>query len=253
MSSQTLSPSRLTAKAAGLKPMGSRKAEEECRCAMCGTKILAGEMIDDFAPGDGFTDHPALNYPLSPVICGDCKAVWRKEFMQKYSKSIISEEGVFPSAKMENQAHWLLNPPNPPFIFILSDQQQQHLIWRAPVNLSRDVYQIRFGGTVMTVRRDMLLKAFSAAKRLVETFNAGKSKAEQFKGKHPFVRLDWNLEDLNHGMLRQDFARLEDEQSKQDIALLRRLTNGELWALCVLLAGKDPVKPEPVCTPTSGL
>lgn len=251
MSDQTtLSPSRLVVTAAGLKPVGTTRAASPCRCAMCGTEIQAGELLDAFMPGDAFTDTPALAAPTSTVVCGDCKAVWRKEFMQKYSKSVICAEGVFPFAKMENQAYWLLNPPATPYIVIVSDQQQQHLVWRAPVNTSQDLMRIRFGGAVLAIRRQVLRQALEASSRLTERLNAGNKKAGT---KTPFERLDWHIEDLRHGRLRLDILALTDEQSRQDINLLRRLTPGEYWALCVLIAGKTPVRPDPVITPATGM
>lgn len=243
-----ISPSKLTVMAAGIAPVGSRKAQEDERCAMCGTSILAGDLIDDFSPGDSFTDHPALAAKCSRVICADCKAVWRKEFMQKYSKSVICKDGVFPFAKMENQAYWLLEPPETPFVIIVSDQQQQHLIWRAPVNYSRDLYQIRFGSTILTIRRPILLESVKAARSLVDAMNAGGKKPAI---KNPFERLDWAIEDLRHGRLRQDVLALPD--AEKEIALLRSLTPGEMWGLCVLLAGKGPVRPDPSITPKTGL
>lgn len=245
-----ISPSHLTVMAAGLQPIGIWRAGTPCRCAMCGTAIQTGELADNFLPGDSFTDHPALAAKSSGVICGDCKAVWRKEFLQKYSKSVICEEGVFPFAKMENQAYWLLNPPNTPFIMMLSDQQQQHLVWRAPVNLSRDLYQIRFGGSVLTIRRPVLLEALAASKYLAGRLNEG-AKKPAFKS--PFERLDWNMADLRHGRLRHEALALRDEEALKAIALLRSITPGEAWALCVLLAGKEPVRPEPAITPQTGL
>lgn len=245
-----LSPSRLTVLASGIQPAGSRKSKNECRCAMCGTTIFAGDLIDDFAPGDAFTDYPALAAKSSDVICADCKAIWRQEFLQKYSKSVICDEGVFPFAKMENQAYWLLNPPQSPFIMILSDQQQQHLIWRAPVNLSRDLYQIRFGSALLTIRRLILVEAMEASRYLVELLNATEKKP---RTKSPFVRLDWEMSDLRHGRLRDEVLSLPGDEAQKMVGLLRSLTPGESWALCVLLAGKEPVRPEPVLTPKTGL
>ena len=245
-----ISPSKLAVTAAGIRPVGSQRAKKECRCAMCGTEIKVGELLDDFVTGAGFTDYPALACKPSKVICGDCKAVWRKEFMQKYSKAVISEEGIFPFAKMENQAYWLLNPPKTPFIMMVSDQQQQHLVWRCPVNYSSEIYQLRFGGSTMTIRRTVLLDALAAAQLLVRTFNEGKKKGEQIK--NPFWRLDWNMLDLRHGLLRNDLASLQDDESMKAKDLLRSISSGEMWALCVLLAGKEPVRPDPVVTPSNG-
>lgn len=253
-----LSPSRLTVLAAGIKGVGTRQAKEACRCAMCGTTIQQGELLDDFSPGDSFTDYPSLACPTSKVICGDCKAVWRKEFMQKYSKAVITAEGIFPFAKMENQAYWLLNPPSTPFLIIVSDQQQQHLVWRAPVNRSRDIYQIRYGGSVLTIRPKKLAEALEASAFLVERVNQGLGKGMKAI-KNPFERLDWEMKDLRHGRLRRDVLSLLNEPSadeariKNSIALLQGMSAGEMWAMCAMLSGKLPVKPEPVLSPKNPL
>jgi CRISPR type IV-associated protein Csf1 len=239
MSNSFVSPSHLVIEATGIPPLGTRKAKEAYRCAMCGIEIHPGDMIDDFLPGEAFTDHPSLADQGSHVICGACKAIWNKDFTQKYSKTVISREGIFPFAKMEHQAYWLMEPPEPPFIMIQSDQQQQHLIWRAPVNLSREVFAIRYGNRILTIRRGFLQEAVEACKSLAAKLPKKTGKSVKL----PFHRLDWKLESLSHGRWRNE---LYDLDAGEEISTIKRMSFGELWGACVILNSKAVSKPEAV-------
>lgn len=237
------SPSELAVTAAKLEPSGTHHASGLCHCAMCGLTIQAGELISDFNYGDTFTDFNALAYRESKVICGNCRTIWRSEFMGGYAKSVMTEQGIFPFSKMENQAYFLLNPPRTPFLMLLSDQKKQHLVWRSPINTVRDVFAFRFGSALLVIRHQYLLQALDATKLLVDKHNEGKKKMHHIKT--PFVRLDWNLTSPSHGQIRESVLSLDDAESRRAVGLLRGATHGEKWALCPILACKSPVKPEP--------
>ncbi|MYM92617.1 type IV CRISPR-associated protein Csf1 [Duganella vulcania] len=249
MSSAIESPSKLAALAAGLQPLGA-PAQASGICALCGYAHGAGDVVSPFSPGDTFTDYTSMRGKGSKTVCGWCMATWGPDFTQRYTKSVITRDGVFPAASNDHIAWWLLNPPKGSWVFMLSDQKRQHLIWRAPVNTSDQVYQVRFGELVLTVRRAMLEKGADAARRLAQAASAGRKGAAL---KSPFVRLSRDIDTPAHGALRHELYEMatRDSQVADDIAVMHSLTPGELWGLTAVLYAATPSRPEPKLVPAA--
>lgn len=173
-----LSPSRLALEAAGRKPVGSHVATADMgACAMCGTTIGPGDIYSPFEVTNTFMDRPSLADPFSYLACGHCTVVRsEKEFLQRFSKSVVTRDGFFKIASNDDQASFFLNPPAPPFLAFVSDATQQHLIWRTPVSYSKDVFQLRFGNRVLMIRHKVMMRtlaAFNALHALLETHVSG--------------------------------------------------------------------------------
>lgn len=235
----------------GIAPTGTEQADHAGECAMCGGHYNKGDVVEPFKPEASFTDYTALAFPQATHICGACKALWRREFMQTYSKVVVSEEGMHMFASNDNQAYWLLEPPKPPFMMLISDQQLMHIVWKTPVSLSRDFYFVRLGEKTFSIRRNLLKDAREAAFLLSDAINkntkekAGK-KGQEAKFRSPFDRLDRNLENGLHGMISYFTKQLSNEipELKESVRLLERLTPGELWGLTSILYAKNPTKSE---------
>lgn len=241
------SPSELVLRACGRQPLGA-PAKKPGRCAMCGFEHQPGDMVEPFKPGDSFTDWSSLRNPESRVVCGWCAAVRGKEFTQTYAKSVVCSEGLFPFAKNDHIAYWLLNPPSGPFLMFASDQKIQHVIWRTDVSRSPDVYNIRYGEQQFMIRREKLLSGLDACRQITAALNAGRKKAAI---NTPFKLLSRDLSSLDHGALRSDVLELakSDTAVQQAINELMTLTHGEIWGLNALIYAKEPHRPEPVFIP----
>jgi len=246
----SLHPSRLAVQAAGRDHTGVMSAQAPGACAMCGQHHAIGDPVTPFVPTDSFTDYPALRAKSSRIICGWCAATCNDIFTQKVLKTVICRDGIFPAASNVHIAYWLLNPPDGPWMWVQGDQKKQHIIWRTPVNTSRDVYQVRNGEQVLTVRRQRLLPAVEAARRLARAASAGRKGAAL---KSPFVRLSRDLDDPAHGCIRADLhaKALTDDAVATDVRQIQSLTAGELWALTALLyAEPEATRPQPYFTPS---
>lgn len=247
-----ISASVLMANSIGIPLAGSEKASHDGHCAMCGVDYHQGDWVEPFDPGTTFTDFTALAYPQATHVCGACKALWRREFMQTYSKVVVSSEGMHTFASNDNQAYWLLEPPEPPFLMLISDQQLMHIVWKTPVSMSKDLYFVRLGEKTLSIRRPMLIAARDAAHRLSDAINA--KEAEKIQGKKqkepkfrsPFLRLDRNFANAMHGQISPMVRILAEERTelRGDVELLERLTPGELWGLTSVLYAKSPTKSE---------
>jgi CRISPR type IV-associated protein Csf1 len=231
----TVSPSRLFREAAGIASKGELEMPDDGCCAQCAAPIRRGEPAASTAlwiARESFNNKIDLGAPESPYVCGDCCALYHKDFLQKYSKSYACRDGVFRLASNAEQSWFLLHPPEPPFIALISDTQQQHLIWRAPVNWSTAQVKVRMGDRVLLLRRPVLLRAVEAVARC----GAAMERAG-IKGRHPFQKLDRELGNMEGSAIRQDVRRLAagDTALAADLALFEALSMGELWGLTVLI------------------
>jgi len=242
--STTQSPSKVAIQAAGRSPVAVQQAKGHGICAMCGYPHAAGDAVVPFKPGDdSFTDYAALKGPNSDLICGWCAAAWNIDFTQRALKSVMCADGVFSAASNADIAYWLHNPPTGAWLWIMGDQQRQHIVWRATVNVSTEVFQVRQGENNMTIRRKRVFEALDAAKRLAAVASVGR-KGAPFKS--PFVRLSRDLDEPSHGRIRHDLhaKALTDPQVAFDVRLVQSCTPGELWALtAVLYASPNPERP----------
>ena len=244
----TLSPSRIALQAARREPVGAFKVKCDGYCAFCGHTYLAGELAMPFAPERSFTDYGSMKRPGSKLLCGWCAGAWHIDFTQKALKTVMCDDGVFPAASNADIAYWLTNPPKGNWIWVIGDQKRQHIVWRATVNTSQEIFQVRRGENNMTIRRAYLFVAVDAAKNLAAIASTGRKGAAL---KSPFIRLSRDLDEPVHGMIREDLHRLAqtDVQVSEDVHVLQSCTPGELWALTALLyAEASAVKPRALFT-----
>lgn len=223
---QLLSPSRIAAAALGLTPVGHPwgGAPGTLLCALERRPLEPGEPCLPFKPGPNFLDNTSITD--SSVISGAAALFMAKAVMLKTQRAVFSGEGAFSLATDAARAWFFLTPPKPPYVAVIADSMLQHLIWRAPVNLSQDLIRFRHGHKLLTVRRPRLIEAM----RVLNALDAPAFVALDRDGKHP-----------GHGVLR---ASCPPEIARQ----LVDLTPGELLALATL-AKKNPVtpaRPEPI-------
>jgi CRISPR type IV-associated protein Csf1 len=245
-----ISPTQLIIRSLGMQPEGTERAEVAGRCVMCGGDYSAGELVEPFSPKDSFTEYSDLQNPSGTHICGACKATWRKEFMQNYTKSVVCEGGLYPFFSNDAVGYWILNPPPPPYLMFISTQQLGHIVWKAPVNLSRDLMLVRYNDKVLKIRRDHLLKCVTAVRLLSDLLLKDAKPGRGRKPttgvfKNPLI-LDRSLEREVHGRLRDEVRALPTRypESQDAIDTLDSATVGETWALAHVLYATDPVKPE---------
>jgi len=133
-------PSAFVREALGIAPIAMAVAPYDTHCILCGSGISAGAPCTpraetNFDAGT-FNDVPSAQNRTGSFLCPDCLPLWRKEFLQSYSKMLVTPEGMFKIASNLDAASFLLAPPETPFMAYISNAQQQHLIWRTPVNYS---------------------------------------------------------------------------------------------------------------------
>jgi len=225
------SSSQLFRRAAGIAPQG-KPATKQCTCAMCAAKLQPGDPANPLANdtfGESFNNKLDIHH-AGDVLCGDCAALWRPEFLMKYSKTFATHDGVYKLASNEDIQAFILTPPAPPFVAIYNTRKQQHMIWRTPLCLSSDMLIVRLDDEILHIDRKRVIRAVEAWQRTL-----ARMKALGFKGMPAYP--ERTLASRSTGSIRQDVAErisADSETGAQDIATLKSLRVGEWWAMCAV-------------------
>lgn len=233
-------PSEFVCKAVGLAPIGAEVAPENCLCTTCGAPIKQGELRTERGykiDTNSFLDHPALAATDSNFICSWCMNMLTKDYMQKYSKSLVTESGLYGLASNVDQASFLLDPPTGPFMVFIGAAKQQHLVWRTPVNHSSERFVIRLGIHLLTIHHALLMRAVVAQQRLLQVrktwMTANKKKPSVILT--AFVGGDRELKSTGFYMNDNIVNAVADNpEYAEDLRLVNSLSMGERWALSVI-------------------
>lgn len=244
--------SQIIAKAMGLAPDGVLAQESGC-CAYCGTPIALGDLCAPFLPGPSFMDDLSLACRGSTMSCGHCAILLSADALRTTGFGVFSAEGVWPFRKWADITRALREPPKPPFVMTYATANNQHMAWRAPVNLSRDLFAVRVGLRDLRIRRPVLLAAVDACARIAALMGieaTAKSLAHPFASLSSTLKIGKGDASGDHTTLRSskdlDIAEIE-RAGGTDMQLLRNLGLGETWALRFLLspgAGSDAQAPD---------
>ena len=254
-----ISPSAIALQALNLAPQGDHVAhkEDSIRCAMCGTFVNPGETYSFLMLKESFTNQLAMAIPGGTHVCGACHVVMNTgAFQMSLATAVVSASGYFPIMKKENRAWAFLDPPEPPFFITVQNAQQQHVVWRAPVSLSKDLILVRVGEQILRLRRPQLIKARDIVFRLNEyRRNAARTGNKEKKtpdfAESPLVA-EWKYQSVDGGTVKAWYSNSNPEKpglleigavTLAEHAHLMSLNAGEVWALQAVLHYK-PVKPD---------
>lgn len=236
-----MSSSVLVTKAMGKEAEGV-PSEKEGICAYCGLIIQKGDLCSKFSPTPAFMDDHSLAGKGSDIFCGYCAPLLSAKGLRESGYGMFSEkDGALPFRKWADIARALENPPTPPFVAVYATANNQHMAWRAPVNLSRDIFYVRVGLRDLKIRRPVLLKAREAAVKIGEYMSVKTTKSSL---PHPYAVLSPDLKDANHGLLRFKGNTGKEDKTQQEareampseFEILDSLTLGETWALRFILS-----------------
>lgn len=153
------------------------------RCWLCGGEAGSEPWHRPTAIAPTFTNHNLAAEPTSDSVCQACMAVSSGETWARYvaahpehglkcshplSWRTYSHAVTLTGAEHPNRARWralLLDPPQPPFLFVLSESSQKHLLFRSRVSFDRD----RF---VMQVEEDRVWVERAAFAECLHRFEA---------------------------------------------------------------------------------
>lgn len=230
----------LAAATLDLPPQCDGHAQCDTSCVWCGTAIAAGTSARQWFDNGTFMDWSGMaigHESPGQWLCGDCGALWSRPAMQRYTKAVACEEGLFPFRTLDEQAWFLAHPPAPPFLMVVSTtSNQQHIWWRAQVAQSRDVFPLTLGARQLWINR----VALEGLPELVAAFRAGNAGRRM-----PFVT-DLKDTDPNFGQIATPKPGKRFDWPDGLYQRLTALRYDDLWALTRLCLAKNPAKPEPI-------
>ena len=235
-SSLEIWPSDLAARHLGGPKLDSAIIHDgpDTHCAFCGKPIRKGDPCEPAeALGEFFSDTRDLA-AYTHLSCPACARVRTKSAMFAVQRALITEDGIYSIAPTAARAWLFLSPPKPPFVAMVTTATLQHLVWRTPVTLSRDLIVIRHGARLHTIRPSLVAQARQICLRLNES-------NPQIKF-GPYVALDRAEESPAHGLLREQVWQAMPQSER---GLFSSLTPGEVWALAHVIH-TEPIEPKPV-------
>lgn len=240
-----LSPSRIARQGLGLAPARGGAAAETSTCMACTREIRAGEPAIPWAPSKStFTDWHHLGAPTRRV-CADCALFLENKLLMRAQKCVISTTGAWSLARDAHRTWLLTDPPEPPFVVLVSDAMKQHLVWRAAPTLDRDLIAVQLGRSALRIDRPLLLEAVTWC---AEVAALARDAGLKVTPNHPYLRLDRDLAETDHACLRPDIGALAARHAgvAERLERLAQLGPGEYWGLAVLAKARPA---EPVCEP----
>jgi CRISPR type IV-associated protein Csf1 len=234
--SEYVYPSAFVRAAIGIPAESSQESPIKTNCMMCAAPIKKG---DGCTPAcnttfnKSFGNHPDIGARDSQYVCEDCLPLWNPTYLQKYSKSLVTRDGMFKLSSNVEQASFLLSPPkNQPFMVFLANTKQQHLIWRTPINYSPERFTIRLGTQLLVIRHTYLIRAVSAQRNLLATYRLRVDK--KMAANSVFLMGDRNMKSLGFILDEKFAAMARDFDLTDELKAIDVLTVGERWALSII-------------------
>ena len=240
---EPLTSSEVVARAMRLTPDGV-ESKESGRCALCGKVINEGDLCSPLLLTKAFMDDIYMAARGSNMICGYCPELKTKVGLQKTGFGAFSiKDGALPFRKWKDIGDTLLNPPEPPFVLTYATVNNQHMAWRAPVNLSKDLFYVRVGLRDLKIRRKFLIEAVEHCRILGEAIavlpkgkKAPKSDYVKKTRMNPFAGLTPDMKGPVHGIIKTAALQPDMQHLNHHVEALRNLTTGELWGLRFVLS-----------------
>lgn len=227
--------------------------KEPCECSFCGDNIPKGNLValKCIKNNSGFTnDIDLING--DNVACKYCAVFLGMTELRIGGNKIYSEAGAFNIKPDNDRGHFLLNPPKPPWVAVITNKSMfaQHLIWLTPPTIDNNLMVFRLGKQILKIPRKRLLKSIKLcgqASRIIEKSGLTR-KGKTFT--HPYIRIDRDLDNLSHGQFLGVALKVAktDEKMAEILAYLAENPLGVTWALATLVKAKalEEVSPQPV-------
>ena len=259
----------LAARAVGVHLPSGAPARADTQCMFCGRLIKENEACVKKTIARGSFMDDAWFAARSGVACVFCETMTSSSVTKALGSAnclVYTRDGVFPIAKDSARTWFLLTPPEPPFVVTASATINfQHVVWKGQTTYDHNMIFIAWPTRIMTIRHNTLMQAVEVCRELSvlvpNAKEAANTEALATKGKkskpkqakpisHPYIVLDRELNDINHGAFRPDISALagRDPAIAERLEFLKQLTLGETWALATLVKAKqeEPIKPEPI-------
>jgi len=111
-------------------------------CWLCGGSTYYIGVPTKKAIKNTFTDHNLAKAPHSKAICKACAFCLSRRELRNYS--ILATLNWLMHPDRASIKHWLLNPPEPPFVFCIAESGQKWLHIKAEVAYDKHLFPVQF-------------------------------------------------------------------------------------------------------------
>lgn len=167
--------------------------EHEGMCYLCGEQMTHGLPIKK-AFSNVYTDWNIGKHRTGTHVCEACcfALLTTKQRYGIRMYSFVANESGLQVTNRKELRDVLIEPPNPPFVACLAVSQQKHLITKAEVNYSRDVFTVMYEEMPVIIDRQEFTKLLT----LVQHYLYGFSKTEIGSGNFNQKRvLDFGIDE----------------------------------------------------------
>ncbi|MBW2672560.1 MAG: hypothetical protein JRD89_03975 [Deltaproteobacteria bacterium] len=141
----------------------------DTRCWLCGGLTGGRGQPVKKTIKDTFTDRDKARWPGSKSVCPGC--AFCLSFMSLRNYSILATEAGLRHPSRPEIRNFLLEPPEPPFVFCIAISGQRWLHFRAQVAYDRDGFPVQFEDTMVCVWRKPLTDWLSVIEQLYAVFS----------------------------------------------------------------------------------
>lgn len=180
-------------------PGDPRVYGSDSRCWLCGGPTHGIGWPRRVAFTELFTDAKLARVPSSDTACQPCVAMSRKDTWEAYVAA-HPEMGLKTGQTMSwrnyghafwtnhhecpNRSRWralLIDPPEPPFVFVIAESAQKHLVFRASIAYDREVFPAQVEDETIIIRRRQFADCLLAFERV---YALGFSKDQIVSGRY---------------------------------------------------------------------
>ncbi len=221
------------------------KAAHDTLCVFCGCIIKKGDSCNPWKKTTTFNDVPMLKARHSNHACEDCSVVAMNlsepakvglKLLQLGKFCIYNKKGTHRVIHKAALAHAIINPPEPPFVFCQgTSMNSEHIIWKAPVSLSKDYFFIQLLNQTFSIDRKRVIAGSESIKKLSELMVENGLKFKNSKAPC-FISTDLEIKNTSFGQFRDDLLLLavQNKDVAMHINSLNALKLGELWAAIIV-------------------
>ncbi|EMO53921.1 hypothetical protein [Leptospira noguchii] len=151
------------------------------KCYYCGSSCNQNFSVKEYVKKT-FTNRDIVAQPASMYVCGGCVASFAEKItvqlmddeirdtqrVRQYSWIITENSKIAATKKhIKELREVILNPPNPPFLIVLADSGQKHLIFRSKIAYSKDIFPVTLEDQVILVRSNVLRERIEMLKPII--------------------------------------------------------------------------------------
>jgi hypothetical protein len=161
---------------------GGFSDEGDKRCYYCGA-CCSGNFTAKKYVKPTFTNRDIVKFPSSQFVCKNCVDSMESKYpkikladgeerenqrVRQYCWVLTKDEKIAATkAHISFLRDTILNPPEPPFVICLADSGQKQILFRAPVAMDRDVFDVILEDDYISVDREELKQLLDLCKPLV--------------------------------------------------------------------------------------